>query len=260
MAFSNERFRLFWRFDSDDGTFSASSTAEGYGVDNLKLDTLDSKWKSDEFGSDLQEQVTVNLGSAQSITAFFLGNHNLEADDTIVLRFASDAGFTADVGTVAVTFRVGTLIEYFTAVSRQYWRLEITLASGASDTEQREAGRLLLGDHYQVARNVALGWSGPQLGEDTTRSARTEGGQKYADIGVGLKVLRAQFVALGETDLDELEALKGTMLTGQSFVISQNWEDFPLKRTLYGSLRSMGPPTNEAADKWTIPFNMVEQK
>ncbi len=122
--------------------------------------------------------------------------HNLEADDTITLRYASDAGFTADVGTVPVTFRAGTLIEFFASVTRQYWRLEIDLASSGLTTEQREAGRLLLGDHYQMERNVALGWSGPQIVQDTTRSARTEGGQRYSDLGVGLRSLRAQFTGV----------------------------------------------------------------
>lgn len=261
MAFNDEPFRLFWRFNSDGGTFSASSTAEGYDVDNLQRDTLDKKWKSDGFGSDFQEIITVDLGSAQSITAFALLAHDLTANDSIVLRYASDAGFTADVGTVPVTFREDTLIEYFTAVSRRYWRLEIDLiGSSGSTTDTRQAGRLLLGDHYQTERNISLGWMGPNYTQDTTKSVRTAGGQKYADIGVAIKAFQGQFVALSETDLDEFEELKSTMLTGMAFIISQNWEDFPLKRTLYGTMLGMGSPINIAADKWTISFSMSEQK
>lgn len=259
MAFSGEKFRLFWRFASDEGALSDPEVLANYPVSNLQIDSLDKRWKSaPDSGGEIQ--VTIDLGSAQAISAFSLLNHSMVAGDTAVLRYADDAGFSVNVGTVAVTFHLDTFIEYFTEVTKRYWRLELAIAD--SGITEIEAGRLVLGPHYQLERNVAPGWSGPATSKDTSRNVRTRGGQRYSDEGERLKTFRGQFTALRNADLVELESLRQVNGTGNSFIISQLWEDYPVARTLYGSLDSMGSSTNAAgtADTWGLALQMTEQK
>jgi len=253
---SGEPFRFFWRFPSDAGAFSASNTASGFDVDNLKRSTLDKKWRSDEFGSALVETVTVDLGSAQAITAFVLLDHDLIDTDVLVLRFASDSGFTTDVGTVAITFRENTLVEFFAAVTRQYWRLEIT---ALLDTAVRQAGRLLLGPHYEMERSLALGYTvGP--GQDTGKTIRTQGGQLYGDLGVRLKMLGGEFVAMQEADNVEVDALKNANGKSVPLFVAMDWTNFPLKKSLYGTLTQVGSSINIGVERWSFPLRMLEQK
>lgn len=244
-------FRLFWRYDSDSGTFTASSVASGYDVDNLKLGTLDKKWMSD---TDTSHTVTVDLGSAQSITAFVALDHDFLVGDTIVLRYASNSGFSAGVGTINPTWYDGTLVEFFSAVSRRYWRLEVDGASGT-----RQLGRLLLGTHYEMERNIRVGYRvGP--GQDTGKTVRTQGGQLYGDIGVRLKVLTGEFTAHQDADEEEISELQDTNGMSVPLFVAMDWESEPLKKSLYGTMMQIGPPINIAGDKWSFPLSMVEQK
>jgi hypothetical protein len=259
MAFNDEKFRLFWRFASDDGTFSDPEALANYPVGNLKIDALSKKWKSAPDSGGVV-QVTVDLGSAQAISAFAFLNHNLLSGDSALLRYADDSGFSVGVGTQSITFHEDTFIEYFTEVTKRYWRLEITVANSA--ITEVEAGRLVLGPHYQFERNVAPSFSGPATTQDTTRNIRTRGGQRYSDEGTRLRTFRGQFTALRNADFVELEALRQAYGTSKSLVISQLWEDYPVVRTLYGSIDSLSPSDNApgTADRWNMSLRMTEQK
>jgi hypothetical protein len=164
------------------------------------------------------------------------------------------------VGTVTPTFHKETLIEYFTEVTKRYWRLEITLS--ASSVTEVEAGRLILGPHYQFERNVAPGWGGPATTEDTSRNVRTRGGQRYSDEGTRLKTFQGSFKGLRDADFVELEALHENYGTAKSFIISQLWEDYPVRRTIYGGLDRIGGVANTGgtANRWDFPIKMTEQK
>lgn len=259
MAFNNEKFRLFWRFRSDSGDFSDPSVSANYPVDNLKIDSLDSRWRSAPDSGGLV-QVTIDLGTPQAISAFAFLAHNLLAGDTALLRYADDAGFTSGVGTESITFHEDTFIEYFTEVTKRYWRLELTVAS--SSITEVEAGRLVLGPHYETERNVSSGFKGPSYSKDTSRSIRTRGGQRYSDEGTRLRAFNGKFAALDDDDFDEFEDLHRINGKGRSFIISQLWEDYPLKRTLYGAIDSIGRTGNVSgtAGRQTMTLKMTEQK
>jgi hypothetical protein len=259
MAFNDEKFRLFWRFPSDAGVFTDPEVLANYPVSNLKIDALSKKWKSaPDSGGGIQ--ITVDLGSAQAISAFALLGHTISSGDSILLRYADNAAFTVGFGNIALTYHENTLIEYFTEVTKRYWRLIITVADSA--TTEIEAGRMVLGPHYQFERNVAPGWSGPGTSEDTSRNVRTRGGQRYSDEGSRLRTFQGSFTGLRDADFIELEALYDNYGTAKSFIISQLWEDYPVRRTLYGSLVRLGGTANTGgtANKWNFPIRMTEQK
>lgn len=245
--------RLFWRFDSDLGTITANSTTAGFPIRNVQRGTLSSKHKSD--GSQATDTRTIDLGAALPISAFFLGGHDYQSGDTLTLRYASDSGFTADVGTISPTYRAGTLIEFFTPVTRRYWREE-NLKDVAAET--RSAGRLLLGDHTEMSYALRLGY-GSGIRSDTSKRIRTEGGQQYTDIRVSLKGQRGSLIVT-EAEKVELEALRETYGTAFPFVSALDWENDPLAKTLYGFFASLGEPVDTGVDHWTYSWDMVEQK
>jgi len=77
------------------------------------------------------QTLTVDLGSAQSVAAVALLNHNLATGAcTVAVTYADDSGFTVGTGTAKAASTVPTsapnekdLVLQFPAVSKRYWRL-----------------------------------------------------------------------------------------------------------------------------------------
>lgn len=245
--------RIFWRFASDAGTITANSTASGFPARNVQRSALSLKHKSD--GSQATDMWTVDLGSALDVSALFVGGHDFSSGDTLTFRYASDSGFTADTGTVSVTYRADNLYQFFTAISRRYWRLE-NLKDVAAET--RQIGRLALGDHTELGLSLRLGY-GVGAAQDTSKIVVTEGGQAYADIGVALRALRGDLI-VAPAEKAELEALRVAYQTAVPFVLAADYETYPVTKSLYGRLQSLPVPVDVAADLWRYSWDMIEQK
>ena len=248
--------RLFWRFASDAGTITATSTAAaGFAAANLARDTLSKLWRS---GAVLAtETITVDLGSAIAATAFALWGHNITEDDTLTLTYASDAGFTTDTGTIPITWREGYLLEFFDEVTRQHWKLDI-LKDAASDVKQ--AGRIMIGPHYELTTTLRA--PGETFGGGAVaagKQIRTEGGSSYGDISVALDKMKGTITGLSADDVDEIETMKDTILNAKSFVAAADWDDLQ-RRVQYGRLDGLAPPTSVARTAFQWNFAQTEQK
>jgi hypothetical protein len=248
--------RIFWRFDdSDAGSILASNTASGYKASNLQIDTLGKRWKSDAVASVIT--LTLNFGSIVSVDSFALLGHNLvPGSDTVTLTYASDPGFITGTGSITVNLTANDWYEYFAAVSRQYWRVTITKSLS---TNQVYAGRMVLGTAYVPTYGLAPGYQlGP--GMTTTSTTRTKSGAKHSSLGTTIDILRGNFRALPDADKDELKELQNTNQTGVSFIVSMDWENYPVDKSIYGTLDSITPFQNVAINKWDWPLRMTAQK
>jgi hypothetical protein len=248
--------RLFWRFASDQGAVTATSTAGAlYAAANLQRDVLAKKWKS---GATLAtETITLDLGAALPVTAFALWGHNITEDDTLTLTYASDSGFTADTGTISVTWREWYLLEFFASITRRYWKLDI-LKDASSDIKY--AGRLMVGTHYELSSSLRSPGDTSGISKAAAgKTVVTEGGQSYSDISVGLEQLGGDIVGLTAADVDEIETLKDTYLTAVSFVAAADWSDLK-RRVLYGKLTNLAPTPTVGPDAWSWRFSQKEQK
>ena len=246
--------RLFWRFSSDDGTMTASSTADGYDVIALQRSALAPGWKSKALVA--AETLTCDLGSAQQVTAFSLIGHNLvPGSDTVVLEAADDAGFSVGLVAISVTLTAVDWYEYFAVQTKRYWRVSITKSASGN---QATAGRFLLGKHYTITGLAPQFLLGP--GADTSTIITTLGGQTYGSLGVVSRVLRGNMRGFDNDDADELEELEVTYGRVFAFVVSVDWENKPVKKSIYGLITSITPFADFARSRWKWPLAMKEQK
>jgi hypothetical protein len=232
---------------------TAATTADGYDVVNLQRPALAPGWKSGTSTAD--EKITVDLGSAQSISAFALINHDLTTE-TLELEYATDSGFTTGTGTVTLSLTSDNWYQFFGAVTRRYWRLKITKAL-ATDTVS--AGRMVLGQQFTPTYAFRPQYASGNA-SDTSQGVRTRGGQYYSTDGVRLRTLRGVMPGLSDTDYDEIELLKRTYGTSTPFILALNWETDPTRLTLYGHLTGLAAMQNVAVDKWEWNVSMREQR
>jgi hypothetical protein len=245
---------LFWRFASDAGTITASSEGAQFTAAKLQDNILSNKWISD--GTDNNDILTVDLGAAETVSAFGFLNHNIEAADTLTLEYASDSGFTTDTGTVTVTYNASTIIEYFTPVARRYWRF--TIAKGGIGS--REAGRLLLGEYYALARSMQDPGYSFGLAQTTGDKVTTDGGQIYANIGTATQMMQGVIQGLNDDEYDEIEALKNAYGEAVPFIFTAAPTSRKYRSTIYGVFSRLPRWSEYSPGIHNTQFSIMEQK
>lgn len=107
------------------------SSAYATGRERLNDGLQDELAAGSATGQASGQTLTVDLGSAQSVSAIALLNHNLATGAcTVTVTYADDSGFTVGTGTAKAASTVPTsapsdkdLALQFPAVSKRYWRL-----------------------------------------------------------------------------------------------------------------------------------------
>lgn len=227
--------RLFWRFPSDAAATIAASTEGSQGeVENLLYSDLDSCWIT--TGAGTAETVTLDLGSAQSISAFALLGHDFTGTETAVQICGNSANSWASPAfTHDCTYRADNLVEFFAVKSYRYWRFRFTKANA---TDIRSAGRLLLGPYYELTRGLRQ--DSLEVGSDDLSETRvTQGGQRFADIRASFGKLSCGFVGLDDTDTAELRTLARTYGRHTPWILSVDHDHHPADLMLYGVLEDM---------------------
>lgn len=123
-----------------------------YGPGKMILLDRDKRYRS----SALEEPntITIDLGSAQQVTALAIFDHNFTDAVTISLKGDADNANwdTPDFGGESVTYNADKIVHYLSsAQTYRYWRLEITDAAN-SDT-YIEIGELFLGAYSEPTEN-----------------------------------------------------------------------------------------------------------
>jgi hypothetical protein len=246
----------FWRFTSDSDIITPQETAgPGFGGNNVKNPIASKVWKSGT--SFVNKVISGNHGSAVSVSAFALWNHDIDtANDIVTFKLADDALMSVGVVNVPLTLRDLFLFETFTPVVKQYWQLIITVTSASL---QRSIGRLAVGSHRELETSLRTPGDSFGVGNSTQRSIRTEGGQLHGDVGASLDVLRGRISGLGRDDRDELEDLKKSYQGVMPFFCFADWNNNK-DLSLYGTLNNLSPATSVAPDQYAFYWTMTEQK
>ena len=251
--------RVIHEFPSDDGTSIASTEAFQMEVENLFTSSPSTKWQTTGVGT--AEDVTVDLGSAQSIQFFALLGHDFDDTETSVeIVGNSAAAWGAPAFTQTITYRENTFVEFFSAAqSYRYWRFRFAKANAA---DLRSAGRLLLGPYVELLRppsrgGYSWGWN------DTTTTAQTRGGVRYSDIGARTRTLRMSMPAAPESQADLLNTIANTNGRGIPFVVSIDHDNHPLDWFMYGTFGNLvgqryEAPAASGGHLWALTMDMEE--
>jgi hypothetical protein len=143
--------RLIGSYLSDLASATASSTAAGYDAANAVVLDRSSLWVA---GGTTSVTLTYNLGSAQSVSAIAIANHNASGWSTVTIRKSTDNFAANDVLVETLTGMVTgeDYFKTFAAASSQYWRLSI-----ASATAAPQVGIFYLGTPTTLTYNPWIG-------------------------------------------------------------------------------------------------------
>jgi hypothetical protein len=248
--------RWAWRFATDVGAASLpNGAAVGFPATNMQLSDVSTITRSD--GGDSTDIFTFALTQAENLSFFYVAGHDFLEADTLTFRYASNSGFSADVGTVTPTWHENILVAFFTSVSRQYLRLEVGKAVAA---ETRQLGRFVSGDHTHFAERLMAG-DPKGIGPDTTEIVRTKGGQIYSTLGAALDTMSGRLL-VDSTEKLEIETLRKTYGTGVPFLIANDYANNPVTETIYGTFsQPMRAPVPVGSNGlWLYDINMTEAK
>lgn len=112
----------------------------------------DSEWRSATSSSTVT--VTIDLGSAQTPRSLILMDHNFSSAAEVTLSASNDAFVTAPVR-INLTWRSGTIIQYFSHGSYRYW--QISIRDLANVNGYLRMAEVFLGDFVEPVRTFSLG-------------------------------------------------------------------------------------------------------
>lgn len=143
--------RLIGSYLSDLAGATASSTAAGYDPANAVILDRNSLWVA---GGTTSVTLTFDLGSAVSVSAVAIANHNGSGWTTAKLQSSTDnfSAVTTDVVTLTGITTGEDYFQTFGASSRQYWRISI-----ASATAAPQVGIFYLGTPTTLTDNPWIG-------------------------------------------------------------------------------------------------------
>jgi len=198
----------------DAGTITSSSEVSGLEDDNAVHDFVGKPWRTT---GDTSEWWKVDLGSATSITAFGIFNHNFTSAATVTLQANATDSWGGPSYSQALTIATDSdsvvlpRLVFFLSESYRWWR--ITVADAANPDGYIQVGRFAGGAYWEPTRTVTDGFSmstqDPSLG---TRAAGTgwyaRQRNKYREANVGFELydrtqhdkFNAVFSKVGQTE------------------------------------------------------------
>jgi len=115
----------------NDGTPTATDTASGFDVRNIKDYRTYTFWRAASAGT---KYITIDCGSAKSADALGIISHNLKTANASVSVESSTDNFASDVTVRLASFTPSSdkaFLKLFTSASARYWRIKIVTASVA---------------------------------------------------------------------------------------------------------------------------------
>lgn len=118
---------LLYKNVFDDGTPTATNTATGYDVLNIRDSRAYTYWKATGFGT---LYLTVNAGSAKSCDTLGIFSHNLgTASASVSVEHSPDGAAWTEVLAAFTPTDDYAILKTFTSASKQYWRVKIVTAA-----------------------------------------------------------------------------------------------------------------------------------
>lgn len=133
--------------------FEASDTWRFYarrrhGRGSLVDGNADSEWRSTDVSD---ENLVIDLGSAQTPTALVIGHHNLTSGATITLQANASDSWGAPSYSQAISWASDTIGYFLSGQNYRYWRLRLQDAANTDD--YLRIALLYLGTYGEPSRN-----------------------------------------------------------------------------------------------------------
>lgn len=239
-------------------TMTPTSEAERLPVENIADALRGRPWRTGTASAG--ENVVIDLGSAQAVTAIILLAHTLTAGDTLIKIEGNAAdSWGAPSFTQALTWSAGPIAAVFASQSFRYWRLSFTKSAAG---ETRDIGRVFLGTYYQTTDQPS--WNGYAIDySDLSRKLRTPSGQIYvARIATQQRLFKADFDQIPNSQADALRTLIAYVGESVSF-FTQVDTNSPLTEFLYLKLSKSPKFGAQGVDEtgslaWNVTLEMEE--
>lgn len=148
-------FRVAWDnlLDSSNAVLSVTSAAAGYPVTLVQSYQRSYRWRSTSLAN---QTITLDNGSAQTISCVVLWDHNLTTSATVTVTVSSD-NVTYEDFNIGTPTAAGKLIIFGPTVERRY--LKILIADASNPNAYLSVGRVFVGDYYETEYNYSDGWT-----------------------------------------------------------------------------------------------------
>lgn len=168
-------------------------------------------------GSNASEYLTLDLGSAKSVTAFLVFAHTFLNTDTLLkIQANSSDSWSAPPFAQNLTWSAAAIVTTFASQSYRWWRFSFTKAA-ASDI--REVGRLFLGTYLDLTEPPD--WDGLKIEQlDLSEHFRTVGGPTYSNIRSAPRRISADFSTLADASKQQVLNLSNNVGTGTPFFLT----------------------------------------
>lgn len=206
--------RFFWNnlIDASGVTFTPTSEVSTLPVENIANEFRARVWRTGTSVAD--ENVVIDLGSAQSVTSIILLDHTLTSGDSaIAIQGNASDSWGAPSVNESLTYAAGTISKVFTGGAYRYWRLKFTKASSGVS---RDIGRVFLGPYLEPTDLPDYDGYDERL-EDLSRKTKARSGQTWTDQLPQFATLNVSMSRFGQTDVDNIKTMLDTVGQSKSF-------------------------------------------
>jgi hypothetical protein len=204
------------------------------------------------------ENIVIDLGSAQAVTAVILLDHTLTAGDSgITLEGNSANSWGAPAFSQALTWASGTISATFSTQTYRYWRIKFTKSSSS---EARDIGRVFLGTYLEPTDLPDYDGYSETL-EDLSRKTKVPSGQTWTEDRDQFSTVSVTLSRFGQTDVDNLKTMFDTIGQSKSLFFQCSTSS-PLNKVWYVKFRrpySRDVVAYASEYKWDLDLEMEEQ-
>lgn len=161
----------------DDGTPTATDTASGFDVLNIKDLRTYTLWKANSTGI---KYITIDCGSSKSVDALFIINHNFNtAGINVSVEYSATGVWGGEEVEALAPFNPSddkAFLKLFTTQSARYWRIKLSSGSAAP-----YIGVAILGDRFSFERYLT-GSFDPTPEQTIAETNKSKGGNILGSV------------------------------------------------------------------------------
>ncbi|GAG76644.1 unnamed protein product, partial [marine sediment metagenome] len=208
--------KFLWSNDFDGGIITASNSADGYPVSNLKHRWHTLHWRSINAAN---EYIRINLEEAKPIKGLAIKYHNFQVGDTVKIQAYNDAWLDLDYEDTLTITPEKIIRLWDTAKIYQWWQILMETAPAAPAT-YHQIGRLFLGNTSGLSKTFSAQHSYNLI--DPSGIEYSGGGQVSSNPKPKYKQMGYTFKGLTAEDKKTLEEIFENVGVGGDYFFCEN--------------------------------------